>query len=69
MVSILNAELADTLGNLLSRCCGSTLNPNQVFPNIEPQVFEDLFTLDVTQKLIENLTYLPGNHFLIYVDI
>jgi methionyl-tRNA synthetase len=27
-----NAELADTYGNLMSRCCGKTINPEQIIP-------------------------------------
>ncbi|KAJ8982120.1 hypothetical protein NQ317_002846 [Molorchus minor] len=60
VIRILNSELADTLGNLLSRCCGVTVNPNQVFPEIEVAAFEKVSSLDVTKKLIENVTSLPG---------
>lgn len=58
---ILNSELADTLGNLLSRCTGTVLNPNQLFPKIERGVFESVAAVDVTAKLLETVDYLPGN--------
>ncbi|XP_037876497.1 methionine--tRNA ligase, mitochondrial [Bombyx mori] len=32
LINIANSELADTLGNLASRCCGAALNPRQEFP-------------------------------------
>ncbi|RZB39414.1 methionine--tRNA ligase, mitochondrial, partial [Asbolus verrucosus] len=59
VVRILNSELADTLGNLLSRCCGTALNPNQTFPEIEPSAFQAVASADVTKKLIEDVTALP----------
>jgi methionyl-tRNA synthetase len=59
VIRILNAELADTLGNLLSRCCGTALNPNQIFPEIERSTFRDVASMDVTKKLIEDVSTLP----------
>ncbi|KAF5273898.1 hypothetical protein FQA39_LY01013 [Lamprigera yunnana] len=56
---ILNSELADTLGNLLSRCCASALNPNQVFPEIESEAFQSVASIDLTKKLIESAINLP----------
>ncbi|KAM3959850.1 methionyl-tRNA synthetase, mitochondrial isoform 2-T2 [Aphomia sociella] len=32
LINVANSELADTLGNLASRCCGAALNPRQEFP-------------------------------------
>ncbi|KAJ8910860.1 hypothetical protein NQ315_010807 [Exocentrus adspersus] len=59
VIRILNSELADTFGNLLSRCCGGVLNPGQIVPGIEAEVFESVASLDVTKKLIENIVQLP----------
>ena len=42
MVRIVNAELADGLGNLVSRCCGKSLNPTQVRKAVSPSSFEAL---------------------------
>ncbi|XP_011702853.1 PREDICTED: methionine--tRNA ligase, mitochondrial [Wasmannia auropunctata] len=33
IVNILNSELADTLGNLVSRCAGKAVNPSKEFPD------------------------------------
>lgn len=56
----LNAELADTFGNLLSRCTGAALNPFQTFPEIETSTFKSVASLDVTTKLLESVITLPG---------
>lgn len=53
---IVNAELADTLGNLLSRCTGNALNPKQTFPRNAKNIF---ITNDVTLKLLESVEALP----------
>lgn len=63
VIRILNSELADTLGNLLSRCCGSALNPSQLFPEIEPSAFKIVSSMDVTKKLIDSVNSLPGKIF------
>uniref|UniRef100_A0A2P2I9Z9 Methionine--tRNA ligase, mitochondrial n=1 Tax=Hirondellea gigas TaxID=1518452 RepID=A0A2P2I9Z9_9CRUS len=36
-VMLLNAELADSLGNLVHRCTGKSLNPFQEFPALQPE--------------------------------
>lgn len=33
ITKVLNSELADTLGNLISRCAGKTINPSKEFPD------------------------------------
>uniref|UniRef100_A0A182IYZ3 Methionine--tRNA ligase, mitochondrial n=1 Tax=Anopheles atroparvus TaxID=41427 RepID=A0A182IYZ3_ANOAO len=60
ILRILNSELADTLGNLLSRCCGKALNPGSIFPAIDVESFESLKQLDVTCRLLEALNEMPG---------
>ncbi|XP_031350428.1 methionine--tRNA ligase, mitochondrial-like [Photinus pyralis] len=60
LTRILNSELADTLGNLLSRCCSSALNPNQVFPEIDSEAFERVASMDVTKKIMDAVMKLPG---------
>lgn len=60
ILRILNSELADTLGNLLSRCCGKALNPKQEVPVINMEAFDKLMKEDCTKKLINNLQHLPG---------
>lgn len=39
---ILNSELADTMGNLLNRCCGKAINPNLIYPNLDLSSIENL---------------------------
>lgn len=63
---ILNAELADTLGNLLNRCCGKAINPNLCYPNLNLETLESLSTdqyfVELSQKL-EGLSDTVGNHY------
>ncbi|XP_071838638.1 methionine--tRNA ligase, mitochondrial-like [Apostichopus japonicus] len=67
VAKVLNVELADTLGNLLSRVTGAALNPHQQFPPFHQEYFprngprgamsgvskEDYNLLDALQKLPE----------------
>jgi len=41
MVRIVNAELADSIGNLVNRCCGKSLNPIKVRPALTPSSFNE----------------------------
>uniref|UniRef100_A0A2M3ZIF8 Methionine--tRNA ligase, mitochondrial n=1 Tax=Anopheles braziliensis TaxID=58242 RepID=A0A2M3ZIF8_9DIPT len=59
VLRILNSELADTLGNLLSRCCGKALNPASLYPALDEEAFERLKTYDVTNRLLEVLREMP----------
>ncbi|EAT44749.1 AAEL003913-PA [Aedes aegypti] len=59
IMRILNAELADTFGNLLSRCCGKVLNPEAVVPVVQQDEFNTLSQMDVTKKMLELLNELP----------
>lgn len=65
IIRCLNAELADTLGNLLSRCTGTSLNPFQTFPKIESSAFKSVSSLVVTASLLESVMALQGK---LYVD-
>ncbi|KAL1138251.1 hypothetical protein AAG570_009940 [Ranatra chinensis] len=40
IIRVLNSELADTLGNLLNRCCGKTINKMQIFPRFVREDFD-----------------------------
>ena len=42
MIRIVNAELADGLGNLVSRSSGKALNPAQIRPALLPSSFEQV---------------------------
>jgi methionyl-tRNA synthetase len=56
---ILNAELADTMGNLLSRACAKTLNPQQQFPQVDQAQLSELIKLDACKTLFEKLSEMP----------
>ncbi|XP_057336480.1 methionine--tRNA ligase, mitochondrial [Microplitis mediator] len=62
---ILNAELADTLGNLVSRCMGKALNPDKIIP--EPcKSHSDILNSNEALKLVESLesvTLAAQNHY------
>lgn len=57
---ILNSELADTLGNLLSRVCAKSVNNRQIFPTLHRSEFERLLQVDITKKLLDLSEALPG---------
>lgn len=59
ILRILNSELADTFGNLLSRACAKTLNPRQIFPQIHNDQLVDLIKCDSCKDLIEKLSEVP----------
>ncbi|CAG0921830.1 unnamed protein product [Notodromas monacha] len=51
MAALLNAELADTLGNLVLRCASVKLNPEQVYPH---GTRNDLFPASLVDQVSEN---------------
>lgn len=58
---ILNSELADTLGNLLSRACAKPLNPQHIYPACHGEHLSTLLQeLDAAKRLQETLLQLPG---------
>lgn len=63
---ILNSELADTLGNLLNRCCGKAINPNLDYPKLDLAAFErlliDSYFVELNKKL-ECLSDIVGGHY------
>ncbi|XP_061723695.1 methionine--tRNA ligase, mitochondrial [Cydia pomonella] len=59
LINIVNSELADTLGNLVSRCCGAALNPRGEFPALHEAEAAQLATRDVTQALLTRVERLP----------
>ncbi|XP_017874290.1 PREDICTED: methionine--tRNA ligase, mitochondrial isoform X1 [Drosophila arizonae] len=74
---ILNSELADTLGNLLSRACAKSLNPQQMYPEAHVEHLSQLLQhLDAGKRLQEALFHLAGrceqhyegNHFHLVAD-
>lgn len=67
VLRLLNAELADTLGNLLNRCCGKAINGNQQFPVLNPEHYEK-YCQKEANKLVEALRALPGLYESIKLD-
>lgn len=59
VITILNVELADKLGNLLSRCTGIAINSNQVFPPFCEEI-HNTFGRKFSEDLISSLKDLPG---------
>lgn len=59
IVRILNSELADTLGNLLSRCCAKTLNSKQIIPNQSINALQKLEHLEEYKTMKDLLNELP----------
>lgn len=57
---ILNAELADTLGNLLSRVCAKSLNPRQIYPRIHKAPLRVILQTENGQNLMQSISELPG---------
>ncbi|XP_026322867.1 methionine--tRNA ligase, mitochondrial [Hyposmocoma kahamanoa] len=53
-VNIANSELADTLGNLASRCCGAALNPRGEFPPLHTHELAAL-EQDVSAQLMDHV--------------
>lgn len=53
LVNILNSELADTLGNLVSRCAGKTVNPSKEFP--DPAKYWNVLQSEAADEIREAL--------------
>ncbi|KAK2583803.1 hypothetical protein KPH14_009702, partial [Odynerus spinipes] len=56
---VLNAELADTLGNLISRCTGKVVNPWAEVPN--PAEYDGVLKSDIAIKTIKSIEHLGEN--------
>lgn len=67
VVNMLNADLANTLGNLLNRCAGKVVNSKQVYPSLNKEEFSHLYAENETLKhLAEKLTNIQteiDNHY------
>ncbi|XP_028164025.1 methionine--tRNA ligase, mitochondrial-like isoform X3 [Ostrinia furnacalis] len=59
LINVANSELADTLGNLASRCCGASLNPRQEFPPLHVHELATCRQVDVTANLLDRVERLP----------
>ena len=54
----INADLVNTLGNLMNRCIAPSLNPDQIFPPFNQALFEKRTQPDF-QDILDNLKDLP----------
>ncbi|KAJ0170704.1 hypothetical protein K1T71_013476 [Dendrolimus kikuchii] len=59
LINTVNAELADTLGNLASRCCGAALNPRGEFPPLHAQELAATQRQEVAAHLLDRVERLP----------
>ncbi|XP_072933694.1 methionine--tRNA ligase, mitochondrial [Epargyreus clarus] len=59
LINIANSELADTLGNLASRCCGAALNPRGEFPPLHAQELAACSQLHCAAELLQAVERLP----------
>jgi methionyl-tRNA synthetase len=66
LINVANSELADTLGNLASRCCGSALNPRGEFPPLHACELAVCRHSDVTINLLDHVERLPGEFLIKY---
>lgn len=66
LVRTLNAELADSFGNLLQRCTGKALNPRQEFPQLYSDEFRQLLNDEIAQRLLTMVEELPERCFQHY---
>lgn len=62
-VNVVNAELVNSLGNLLQRACVEKLNPKQIYPSFSDRVMRNEFA-ELGIPLIENLNNLRGIYML-----
>lgn len=74
IIDVINAELADTMGNLLSRSCGSVVNKKQIFPRFCKEN-HDKYCRSSSKDLTNALNTLPSevlehyNNFEFYKGI
>ena len=68
LINIANSELADTLGNLVSRVSGAALNPRAEFPALSAHELTSLVTQNVVSELLDKMDRLPGE-LNIFVDL
>lgn len=64
---ILNSELADTLGNLLNRCCAKSINKNQEFPEFSVECYEQ-YCKEAAAELILSVNMLQDEVKRHYLD-
>lgn len=63
LLNIVNSELADTLGNLASRCCGTALNPRGEYPPLLAEPLRKISLESSTNNLLTECSKLPGKQY------
>ena len=58
-----NGELADTLGNLLSRCCAKRVNKHQEIPEMPDEAYFNEREVKVLKDLLNELPEECANHY------
>lgn len=68
---IVNSELADTFGNLLSRCCAQSLNRAQMYPRYEEQGVSALIQShgELVEQLLESTRTLAAQSKCLYEEV
>lgn len=68
---IINSELADTFGNLLSRCCAKSLNRAQMYPQYDGQSVSALVRShgEIVEKLLESTITLAAQSKSLYEEV
>lgn len=59
LINVANSELADTLGNLASRCCGTALNPRQEHPALHAAELAAISNEEHAAMLMKYVEELP----------
>ena len=59
MISYLNSELCNTLGNLLNRCTSKSINSSQIYPPLNNSIYDSMCN-EEWSELMHNLRELPG---------
>lgn len=59
LINVANSELADTLGNLASRCCGAALNPRHEFPTLHAAELVSVASNQHATMLMDYVESLP----------
>lgn len=57
IINMMNADLANTLGNLLNRCTSKSVNFQQVYPSFDSLCFDDLLRRHDTLKSLSESVY------------
>ena len=63
MVSYLNGELCNILGNLLNRCTSKSVNTSQIYQPLNHSIYDSMWNLKWSE-MMHNLRELPGGLYM-----